>query len=676
MRGDIQGLRALAVVAVIADHAKIPGASGGFSGVDVFFVLSGFLITGILLKDVGRSGRVHFVHFYAHRARRILPAATVVLVASAIASVLILNVLSARSELTSSIWAVFFAANIHFSQIGTNYFATASTSPIQHFWSLAVEEQFYLVWPGLIALVAWALRAGSRKVVPRVSLGVVLGIITGVSLYLAIRQSGSNPTASYFSTVDRGYELGIGALVAVSLPWWQKLGRRAKALLSLVGLGSIVTGIVIFNSSTPFPSWRALVPVLGCGALLIGGVGNNGIIQRVLSLRPFRWTGDVSYSLYLWHYPVLILGAAVLGRGDTLVARLALVVGAFVLSGISYYGLENPMRHLKALTKVSWRGLLLWPAAAGLVVTTALAAVPGVPNASASVVANVGVTTAVATAVAAGEASSPVPSVTDPGLLAAPGAHVDLGSCDAYFDPNWKLCQLGDPSGTKTVVVFGNSHSAMWSPAVEAAAKAAHWRYYPIVREACGYTNMIDYQHQWGPKNICSVWYAQALLDIKKVHPNVIVIGTYTHEVNWAAGLAGTLRTLVPLTARVVLLSDTTRIPGPAQCLLERGANQGTCLFPLTSLRASNVTVAQNLATKSGAQFLDVTPWFCDSGKCPSLINDIVPLFDGSHLTEEYSSYLGDAMEAALNLPGGSVLAPVSVPVPGVSSNTTTSVVN
>jgi peptidoglycan/LPS O-acetylase OafA/YrhL len=672
-RGDIQGLRALAVVAVIADHAHIPGVAGGFSGVDVFFVLSGFLITGILLKDVGTCGRIRFVNFYAHRARRILPAATVVLVATAIASALILGVLSARSELTSSVWAVFFAANIHFSQLGTNYFSAASTSPIQHFWSLAVEEQFYLVWPALIALIVVVTRARSRKVVPRVSLGVVLGVLTAGSLYLSIIQSSSNPTASYFSTIDRGYELGIGALIAVCLPALRKLGARTKAVLSVAGLASVVSGIVVFNASTPFPSWRALVPVLGCGALLVGGMDNNGLIQRGLSLRPFRWTGDVSYSLYLWHFPVLVLGAVVLGRNDTLAARLALIAGAFALAGISYYGLENPMRHLKALTKATWRGLILWPVATGLVVATALVAVPSVPFAGASTPpVAVSVITAVAQAVSAGEAGAPVPSVTDPSLLVADSAHVDLGNCDAYYSANWKLCQLGDPTGTKTVVVFGNSHSAMWSPAIEAAAKAAGWKYYPVVHEACGLAVMPNYLHQWAPGNSCSLWYATALVDIKRLHPSVIVIGTYTHEVEWAPGLAEILKQMAPLAKRVVLLSDTTRITNPSSCLLESGATQGTCLFSLSALRKHNVVVARGLAAQSGAQFVDITPWFCDQGKCPSLIDDIVPFFDGSHVTEEYSAYLGGVMASALNLNGGSVVQPVSVPVPAVSSVATT----
>lgn len=672
-RGDIQGLRALAVVAVIADHAGIPGVPGGFTGVDVFFVLSGFLITGILLKDIGTSGRVRFVNFYAHRARRILPAAAVVLVVTAVASALILGVLSARAELTSSIWAVFFAANIHFSQIGTNYFSSASTSPIQHFWSLAVEEQFYLVWPALIALVAVVTRARTRKVVPRVSLGMVLGVLTVGSLYLSIIQSTSNSTASYFSTIDRGYELGIGALIAVGLPALRKLGTRIKAVLSVSGLVSIVVGVVVFSSATPFPSWRALVPVLGCGALLIGGMDNNGLIQRVLSLRPFKWTGDISYSLYLWHFPVLILGAAALGRSDTLAVRLVLVAGAFALAATSYYGLENPMRHLKSLTQAAWRGLILWPVATGLVVVTALVAAPSVPFASASTPpAAVSATVAVAQAVAAGEASAPIPAVTDPGLLVADSAHVDLGNCDAYFSASWKLCQLGDPTGTKTVVVFGNSHSAMWSPAIEAAAKAAGWKYYPIVHEACGLAVMPNYLHQWAPGNSCSLWYATALADIKKLHPNTIVIGTYTHEAEWAPGLAEILKQMAPLAKRVVLLSDTTRIINPSSCLLESGATQGTCLFPLSALRAHNVVVARGLAAQSGAQFLDVTPWFCDQGKCPSLIDDIVPFFDGSHVTEEYSAYLGGVMATALNLNGGSVVQPVSIPVPSASSVTTT----
>ncbi|HEY5103963.1 MAG TPA: acyltransferase family protein [Acidimicrobiales bacterium] len=667
LRGDIQGLRALAVGVVLLAHAAIPGFEGGFVGVDVFFVISGFLITGLLLGDVERHGKVRFGNFYSRRASRILPAATVVIVTTAIASAAILGILQARSVMTDSLWAVFFAANIHFAAVGTNYFAVQTgTSPLLHYWSLAVEEQFYLVWPAIIALVAYACRAKQTKRVPRVQVGVVLLILSIVSMYLSVVQTANNPTAAYFSTLDRAWELGLGALAAVALPWLTSLHWSFKSVLSWAGIAAIATSIALFNASTPVPGWRTLLPVLGSAAVLVGGIGSpRWGAHHLLSIRPARFVGDISYSLYLWHFPILILGAAYLGRRDTLSVRIALLALAVLLSAVSYHGLENPLRHAKVFMQKSYRALLLWPAAVGLVVTTVALATPASAfAASTTPIANVSVVTAVADAVAAAQANTPVPTDTTPSLLTASTDHVDLGNCDAYNTPSWHVCQYGDAKGLKTVVVIGNSHSSMWVPALSVAAKAANWKFYPIVDEACGYEQFVNLKKLYGAKNHCAVWYDRALSIIKGLHPDVIVVGTYTGSSKWAQGEPIMLNQLKQLTKRIIVLSDTSSIPSPAGCLLSTGVTQSNCLWPITSTRAAYTILTSNIATNTGSQFINVTPWFCDDKLCPSLINNIVPSFDGAHLTPQYSTYLGIAMGTALNLRGSKVIEPLSIPVP------------
>lgn len=674
-RSDVQGLRALAVLAVVAAHAVIPGFLGGYVGVDVFFVISGFLITGLLVHDIERAGRVRFLNFYARRARRILPAAAIVLSATALASTVVLGVLQARSELTDTLWAAFFAANIHFILVGTDYFATnLGTSPIQHFWSLAVEEQFYLVWPAVIALIAVVVRSRRRHVVPRVALAVTAALITVVSLYLSIVQTAANPTSAYFSTLDRAWELGLGALCALAAPALSRLPGAVRSVLGWAGLAAITLACVTFTAHTAIPGYKALLPVLGSASILVAGLGRSRFaVGRLLSLRPLRFVGDVSYSLYLWHFPVLILGAAYFGARDTLAVRLGLVAASVVLSGLSYYVVENPMRNLRALAQRTWRGLLLWPVATGLVVGTAVLAVPGSTYAAATTPPpSVPAVQAVATAVAAAQAGLPVPTRTSPSLLDVTNAHVALGNCDAYNGAGWHLCQLGVASGTKSVVLFGNSHGAMWSPAVQYAARQAGWRYYPLVHEACGFEVMIDRGNHWGPNNICSVWYRQALVDLKRLRPSVLVLGTYTGDPNWAPSETAILKAFAPYVGEEIVLGDTTKIPNPAGCLLKSGATQGSCLWPVSATRAANTTLASQVAARTGAQFVDVTPWFCDTQLCPSLINDIVPFTDGSHLTAPYSTYLGPAMAQALDLRGGVVVAPTSVPVPPAPTTTTT----
>ena len=667
-RQDIQGLRALAVGVVVLDHANIPGFSGGFVGVDVFFVISGFLITGLLLGDVAKYSRVRFTNFYSRRAQRILPAATVTIAVTALASVMLLGVIQARSTLVDSVWAAFFCANIHFAHIGTDYFANnTATSPLQHFWSLSVEEQFYLFWPALIGLITVVfVKKGATNHVPRVPIALTLGLVTMGSLYLSIVNTAANPTGAYFSTIDRTWELSIGALLAVASPQLPKIPSMVRALLSWSGLAAIFAAAVFFTAATPMPGTAALVPVLGCAALLIGGIDSpRGGAHALLTRQPMRLIGDMSYSLYLWHWPILILGAAYLGARDTLWVRCALIICSVVVSAVSYYGLENPMRHLKVLSVRAWRGLLLWPAALGVVMSIAVFAAPNIPYAAAAGAANSNVTpaAAIAEAVHAALVHAPVPHATDPSLLVASSDHVTLGSCSQYPTFTGRLCQLGDPTGTKTLVLFGNSHSVMWEPALAIVAKDAHWKFYVVVREACGYDGYVGLSGVL--PNACTQFYSWARTQIAALHPDVVVIGSYTATPLWKQGETQVIADLRPFTKRLVLFSDAPWTPpSPATCLTARGANQGTCLTIEPASRVVGHAAPAAIAAGEHVQYLDTANLSCNGWRCPAVINGIIPTYDGIHLTPQYSAYVAPLLGPALDLGGANTRPVATAPVP------------
>ena len=674
-RQDIQGLRALAVGIVILDHAHIPGVNGGFIGVDVFFVISGFLITGLLLGDIAKHARVRFLSFYSRRAQRILPAATVVILVTCIASIALLGIIQARSVLRDGVWAVFFGANIHFSSVGTNYFAaSASTSPLQHFWSLAVEEQFYLVWPAVLGIVALVFRRkGVVGHVPRIPIALTLVAVGGLSLYLSVVQTASNPTAAYFSTIDRTWELAIGALLAVALPWLGKIPTALRSALSWAGLASIITAALVFTTSTAIPGYDALLPVLGCGALLVGGVDLPRYgAHSLLSIRPLRFLGDISYSLYLWHWPILIIGAAYLGARDTLSVRAGLILGSVVVATLSYYGLENPLRHVKVLSRRTWRGLVLWPVATGLVISIAVFGAPSVPFAAAAGAASTTVSplSAVRAAVVAGQKAETIPARTDPGLLTASTDNVSLGACSQYPVFTKKVCNLGDPTGTKTIVVFGNSHSVMWVPGLIVLAKKEHMKLYPIVKEACAYEAYPDLNLEWNIANECTAFYDWAKKTIKELHPDIIIIGTFSKTPHWLAGETSVINTLKLLTPRLILLGDSPYINPPAQCLLKPGATQATCLSREAALGVKVQAQVHVIAASTHVQTLDVTNLLCDDALCPAVINGLIPTYDGRHLTPQYSTFLAPALEKALNLLGTNVVPIVSQPL--LSTTTTT----
>ena len=282
-RADVQGLRAIAVLTVIAGHAGVPFLPGGFVGVDVFFVISGFLISQLLFREVERSGNLSIRDFYARRARRILPAATLVTIATVVASLLWLSVVEALDVITDAVWVTFFAANIHFAAVGTDYFAQEEgPSPLQHYWSLSVEEQFYLVWPLILLGCVWlARRRGSRgarvekQSLPRLT---VFWVLTGLGLASLVSASGS-PRWTRWRRTSRPRP-GPGSWPSAPSRRWSptvasRLGSVQRGALAVVGLVAIAFACGWYDSGTAFPGWAAVVPVVGSALLLLAGAGGH-----------------------------------------------------------------------------------------------------------------------------------------------------------------------------------------------------------------------------------------------------------------------------------------------------------------------------------------------------------------------------------------------------------------
>jgi hypothetical protein len=280
-----------------------------------------------------------------------------------------------------------------------------------------------------------------------------------------------------------------------------------------------------------------------------------------------------------------------------------------------------------------------------------------------------------AQAVADGEQNDPLPATTTPTVAHALHDHVDLGRCSAFRRLRSAICNYGDPNGTKTVVVFGNSHSAMWVPALAVAAKADHWKFYPVVKESCGYDTYTDVVPRLNPANACSSWYDWAKTVIARLHPNVLVMGSYTFTTYWALGERLVISQLRPLTKRFILLSDSPWIPAPAQCFLYPNATQGTCLRHESPTRIATQVKTHAIATMMHVQYLDITPLLCDDRLCPSVIDGIIPTADGSHVTPQYSAFVAPAFDEGINLKGGHTIAIVSAPVPSTSTSTSTSTV-
>ncbi len=340
-RQDIDGLRAIAVLAVVAFHAHVPFTQGGFVGVDVFFVISGYLITGLLLKELKRTARLSLGDFYARRVRRLLPALTATGIGTLALGALFLVPWGEQQRLAWSALAMAgFASNIFFWSSSGNYFAgPVEREPLLHTWSLAVEEQFYLVWP-LLVLASYRLAQRLSRSFETV-LAVTLSASFGLSLYFCVARTLEGDSAAFYLTPYRAWEFALGGLL--SLRAFGELERRKATVVAWLGLVAVVGSVLVFDSETPFPGVAALLPTLGTGALLVAG-GQDHALRRLLTARGLTRIGQWSYSWYLWHWPLIVTGRAVdLGQPD-LGRDVALSVVALGLAALTYRFVENPIR--------------------------------------------------------------------------------------------------------------------------------------------------------------------------------------------------------------------------------------------------------------------------------------------------------------------------------------------
>jgi len=325
-RPDLEGLRAVAVLLVLGYHAGVAWMPGGYIGVDVFFVLSGFFITGLLAREIAQSGRISFGRFYARRTRRLLPGATLVIVATVLASSIAFPPLRQQQIAWDAVSAALNVVNFRFSVVATDYLSLGQDpSPFLHFWSLAVEEQFYALWPAIVAISAGVLlvtkRSSSRKTVVW-----VFGAIAVCSLAASVWLTKVNQPWAFFMLPTRAWQLACAGMIALFPEALERIGGRLKDLLVVAGLVLIGLAAVILNDSTEFPGWVAVLPVLGAGLVIAGSRRSLEGVAALLGSRPMRALGRWSYSIYLWHWPVLILPAVWAGHELEAPVRAALAL--------------------------------------------------------------------------------------------------------------------------------------------------------------------------------------------------------------------------------------------------------------------------------------------------------------------------------------------------------------
>ena len=692
IRRDIQGLRAVAVGLVIADHAGIDWLSGGFVGVDVFFVVSGFLITQLLVRELASTGRVSVPAFYGRRARRILPAACVVLAVTVVYASFELLVTRSAGIRGDVLWSALFLANVHFASLQTDYFAAGTpASPVQHFWSLAVEEQFYLVWPAVLALVAWGIvrrtrTAASPDDVSSRVLRQVTWLVAAtwvISLAWSVQLTTSDPTAAYFSAPARAWELATGALLALGATRMVQLRASLSTGLSLVGLGAIGLAALAFGPETPFPGTAALLPVLGTAAVLAAGIERDDVgPSRLLVIRPMVWVGAISYSLYLWHWPVLMFGRPYVRDWPGVTGSVALVAVAVVLAVVSYRVVETPFRR-RRFWMPTRRGLLLWPLA--LVVTLAALQVASiqeqrvlddraqaaasfdpssVPERLRTERTGNRVHDELAESLDRAAVAGPIPFPLEVDLTELDRDHAWAGCGAKRDETSDELCTLGDASSATKVVLFGDSHAHMWLPALDQLGKRDGFAVVPVVKWGCSPTALGQLEERGGSENTaCFEFRSWALDQIRRLEPELVVVSSRAYPPDlllsnsfdpeeWRQAAFEGMRTVDDLGFPSVLMGDVSHLEErPTQCLARLDSTMATCTDPVDPrVIATNRALADG-AREAGVRFVDVNRLACLDGLCPMVAAHISTFRDKQHLSETWVRHVADPLGELLGLP-------------------------
>ncbi len=664
-RPDVQGLRAVAVLLVVLFHARGSILSGGYVGVDVFFVISGFVITGVLLRERALSGGTSILAFYGRRCRRIIPAATLVIIVTIVLSYVFLGFLAGDRTAIDGRWAAGFLANFHFASEGTNYLAAQQLpSPLQNFWSLSVEEQFYLVYPTLFLLVA----AVPYRVSLRVRLTIVLGLIIVGSFAWSVLETSSNPTVAYFSPWTRAWELALGGLIAVTTTWLLRVPGHVAAAMTWLGLGAIVWGAVSFNGETAYPGSQVAIPVVGAALVIAGGVAAPRFgAEILLGSTPFGWLGKLSYSLYLWHWPILIIAAESQDKTSLPVPQsLGLVAIALVASAITFRFVEDPIRHAKWPSRNRWASIGLGVGLIALTFTVATVSLhaemnPAVAKQSHNRIVP-GTDAQVKRLVSASTHVQRLPANLTPSLQ---DLAKDFGAPSGPCTPDVirvrvPTCTFGDPLGTHTMVLFGDSHALMWFQAVNDIATKAHWRLVIMGRGSC-MANMYPSGSEAASHlfTLCSQWQQHAVHRIKRLDPDLVII---TQEVQsgpgnkpytvaqWQRGLEETIAQIRGPRTHVVVLGNIPRADqDPPDCLAEHPTQVQLCSGTLPSYLTPYEPAERRAVTGMGGRYIDVTPWFC-SRTCSAIVGHYQVYLDGLHVTKTYTLFLERVLAEKLQL--------------------------
>ncbi|MFC5577120.1 acyltransferase family protein [Lysobacter niabensis] len=670
-RPEIQGLRAIAVMLVLVYHIWPAWLPGGYTGVDVFFVISGYLITALLVRELEFTGGISLPKFYVRRARRLLPASLITLVATLAATVLLLPVTLWRDTAHEVGAAAMYFENWWLAFKAIDYLAIESNpSPVQHFWSLSVEEQYYFVWPALLAgvyaLVRRLMGAGSFRTACSACLVLVIVASLGYSIHSGL----AGETAAYFSSFSRVWQLAAGGLLALLG------GGKARTPVLVAGLLGILAAALLLDNDIAYPGYAALLPTVATVmAIQAGAAYSQSRLTRWLGYRPVQYLGDISYSLYLWHWPVIIFAKHRFGDSIGPAGNIALLLASIVLAGLSKHFIEDRFRSGQATRSVpSWR-VLSYAMSASLAcvgLATLLVLSTGNESQGPSSAGNSAYPGA-ATMLRPG----PLPAATNTSFLPAL-VNVEDDVSIAYAQGciqniqgvDVKTCVFGKDTARYKIAVVGDSHAVHWFPAFEEIARHSDVQVVGISKTSC-ITAGLPLQHLKlkGDYPQCTEWTNNVIAYLNSRHFDYVILsqspkhrlygmqaeGPSASASRLAAGMRKVWSGLARGPKVLVLRSTPWQPTLVRECAASRGLEFPGCTG--TEKTVLSYDVMSRFAQLAHYPLIDFTDLFCRDGRCPAVIGNVFVYRDAHHITATYARTLAPMLAERLSLPGAAAVA-------------------
>jgi peptidoglycan/LPS O-acetylase OafA/YrhL len=640
-RPDLEGVRGVAILLVVLFHAGISRLQGGFVGVDVFFVMSGFFITGLLVREQEDSGEIDLSRFYGRRALRLLPPLLLVVLAT-LAVVTVLYAPIDRAQIAGTArWVALYSGNIDFARGSVDYFSSGE-NPLLHTWSLAVEEQFYFVWPLLLLFVGSAYASGEGNGASK-RLLVAMGIAGALSFIASIWLTNTAQPWAFFSMPTRIWEFALGGVLAAGLADQTERLGRFRGLLQVVGLGVIVAAALIYDKGTAYPGLAAVVPAFGAVAIIIGGQSQQGgVVSRALATPSLRWLGRMSYTWYLWHWPLVGL-AAVLDWNVGVPGRLAWSAFALLLAWLTHRFIEQPSRDGPPSR---WSPTTMTFAALGA-------------SAAVAMIAHV--------AMLAAERRAALP---DQRIFAA--ARQDRMEHDCWattVDEPKSPCEFGDRNSSTTVVLLGDSHAEHWLGGLDRVGRERGWRIVAMVKGGCPVADMPELTNARRRRYYeqCARYREAMVRRIIALKPAVAILASWDHYMpvdgstsawqvtpaTWERGLHRTYERLSAARIPTIVIRDVPHtefdVPG---CLSRRAARlpfSPACVYERRGALSDVAIAAQTRAAQGTAvRFVDMNDQICPSARCGVVRNGAVVFTDDNHLTASFSRSVAPALGARL----------------------------